>query len=322
MPDHPTVLITRRLPEEAIQRLPKAWDLRYWDSDEPIPRQELLAQVEGVSGILCLLTERMDGEVMERAGGELRVVSTMSVGYDHVDVDECRARGVPVGNTPDVLTETTAELAVALLLATARRIPEGVAAVKEGAWDTWKPMWLTGQDIYGSTLGIVGLGRIGATFGAMMQGFGCRLIYSGPSPKPAMADPLKAVYRSFDQLLAESDFLSIHCPLTPETRHLFNGEVFSRMKPNAILINTSRGGVVDQDALYTALTTGQIQAAGLDVTDPEPLPPSHPLLSLNNCVILPHIGSATVKTRTRMAIMAVENLLAGVQGDPLPHKVI
>lgn len=321
MSERPTLLITRRLPAQALRRLPADLDLRYWDSDEPIPRQTLLAWAEGAAGILCLLTEGVDGELLDAAGNSLRVVSTMSVGYDHVDVDACRARGIALGNTPDVLTETTAELAAALLLATARRIPEGVAAVKEGRWATWKPMWLTGQDVYASVVGIVGLGRIGAAFGAIMQGFGCRLIYSGPSPKPEMAEPLKAQYRAFDQLLAESDFISVHCPLTPETRHLFNQDAFARMKPNAILINTSRGGVVDQEALYTALSTGQIHAAGLDVTVPEPLPPTHPLLSLDNCVILPHIGSATVRTRTRMAIMAVDNLLAGVAGKPLPHKV-
>ncbi len=317
----PNVVVTRRLPQEAIQPIQDQCELRYWDQDDPIPRETLLDRVRGVDGIYCLLTERIDAELLDAAGDSLKVVSTMSVGYDHVDVNACTERGVRLGNTPGVLTETTAELAFALMLATARRIPEGVHAVKAGEWRTWKPMWLTGQDVHGSTVGIVGLGRIGATFARMLQGFECRILYSGPRPKPDVAGPLHAEFASFDDLLAQSDFVVAHCPLTPETRHVFNAAAFARMKPSAIFINTTRGGVVDQDALYHALANGQIRAAGLDVTDPEPLPADHPLLTLDNCVILPHIGSATVATRTKMAIMATQNLLAGVKGTTLPNPV-
>lgn len=317
----PKVVVTRRIPDEALKPIQDQCDLRYWDNDDPIPRGTLLDWIHGVDGIYCLLTERIDAELLDAAGPQLKVVSTMSVGYDHVDVNACTARGVRLGNTPGVLTETTAELAMALLLATARRIPEGVRAVKEGEWRTWKPMWLTGQDIHGSTVGIVGLGRIGAAFARMLLGFECSILYSGPRPKPDVAEALGATYVSFEELLAQSDFVVAHCPLTPETRHLFNESAFRQMKPTAIFINTTRGGVVDQEALYAALVNGEIRAAGLDVTDPEPLPSDHPLLTLENCVVLPHIGSATVATRTKMATMATQNLLAGVQGDPLPNPV-
>ena len=260
--------------------------------------------------------------MLDAAGPQLRVVSTMSVGYDHIDVAACRAQGVAIGHTPGVLTETTAELAVALLLATARRLPEAWQAVKTGAWGAWHPVWMTGVDLFGSTVGVVGLGRIGAAVAQRLAGFGCRLLYTGTVPKPAVADPLGAHFVDFATLLAESDFVTIHAPLHAATQHLFNAAAFAQMKRSAILINTSRGGVVDQEALYTALTTGQIAAAGLDVTTPEPLPPDHPLLTLPNCVVLPHIGSASVATRTRMAVMAADNLVAGVTGQPLPNPVV
>ena len=220
-----------------------------------------------------------------------------------------------------MLTETTAELAVALLLATARRLPEGTHAVESGTWPIWRPMWMTGRDIHGSTVGIVGLGRIGAAFARMLGGFGCRILYTGPNEKPEAAQAVNATFAPMDALLQESDFVAVHCPLNEQTRALFSTEAFGKMKATAVLINTSRGGVVDQDALYQALVQGEIAAAGLDVTDPEPLPADHPLVSLENCVILPHIGSATVATRTKMAVMTTENLLAGVEGRPLPNQV-
>ncbi len=319
--DRPRVVVTRDIPTPAFQKIWTHCEARYWDSQEPIPRDIFLEWVQGVDGIYCLLTERIDPEVLDAAGPRLKVVSTMSVGYDHIDVEACARRGVQVGHTPGVLTETTAELALALLLATARRLPEAIHAVKAGEWTTWKPMWLTGWDLHGATVGIVGLGRIGAAFARLLQGFQCRLLYTGPRPKPAVAEPLGATYCPFPELLEQSDFVSVHCPLTPETVHLFDGKAFRRMKETAIFVNTARGGVVDHQALYQALVEGQIAAAGLDVTDPEPLPPDHPLLGLPNCVVLPHIGSATVATRTRMALMAAENLLAGVAGRPLPYPV-
>ncbi|MFN8470249.1 MAG: D-glycerate dehydrogenase [Caldilineaceae bacterium] len=315
------VVITRNIPQAAIERVRGACDVKQWESDTPIPREVLLEWVRGVDGIYCLLTERIDAALLDAAGPQLKVVSTMSVGYDHVDLPALRARGVAMGNTPGVLTETTADLAMALLLAAARRLPEAWSAAKDGTWGPWQPEWMTGRDVHGSTVGIVGLGRIGAAVARRLLGFGCRIVYSGPRPRPELAEPLGAAYLSFEQLLAESDFVSIHCPLNDATRHLFGAAAFAAMKPTAILINTSRGPVVDQEALYQALRGGQIAAAGLDVTTPEPLPVENPLFSLPNCVVLPHIGSASIATRLQMALMAAENLIAGVEGRPLPNGV-
>jgi lactate dehydrogenase-like 2-hydroxyacid dehydrogenase len=315
------VLVTRNIPEEAIVRVRAACEVRQWNHDEPIPRATLLDWVQGVDGILCLLTERIDATLLDAAGPQLKVVSTMSVGYDHVDLPALRTRGVALGNTPGVLTETTADLTLALILAAARRLPEAWQAVKDGAWGPWQPEWMTGRDVHGSTVGIVGLGRIGAAVARRLLGFGCRILYSGPRPRPELAEPLGATYVSFPQLLAESDFVSIHCPLNDDTRHLFGPAAFAAMKPTAVLVNTSRGPVVDQEALYAALAGGQIAAAGLDVTTPEPLSPDHPLLTLSNCVVLPHIGSASIATRRQMALMAADNLIAGVEGRPLPNGV-
>ncbi len=220
-----------------------------------------------------------------------------------------------------MLTDTTADLTLALILATARRLPESIDAVKSGEWSTWKPEWMTGRDLYGSTVGIVGLGRIGAAVARRLTGFDCRLLYSGSTPKPDVAGPLHAEFVDLDTLLAESDFVSLHCPLNTATQNLVNAAFLHKMKATAILVNTTRGGVVDQAALYAALVSGEIAAAGLDVTTPEPLPTDHPLLTLPNCVILPHIGSASIATRTKMAQMATANLLAGLQGQPLPNPV-
>lgn len=318
----PHVVVTRAIPQAGLERVQEQCEVRHWDSDEPIPRAQLLEWVAGCDGLYCLLTEQIDDALLDAAGPQLKVVSTMSVGYDHIHVDACRRRGVAVGNTPGVLTDTTADLAVALLLATARRLVEGAEAVKAGQWSTWKPEWLTGPDLHGSTVGIVGLGRIGAAVARRLQGFDCTILYSGPNAKPDVADPLGARYVDMETLLAESDFISIHCPLNDETRNLFDAAAFAAMKPTAILINTSRGGTVDQAALYQALSSGQIAAAGLDVTSPEPLPADDPLLTLPNCVVLPHIGSASIATRTRMATMAADNLVAGVRGEPLPNPVV
>ena len=317
----PTVVVTRQLPDAALAPILEQCNARYWDSEEPIERSRLLEWVRGADGLYCLLTEAINDELLDAAGPGLRVVATMSVGYDHVDVAALRKRNIPLGNTPGVLTETTAELTLALLLATARRLPEGTHAVQSGGWASWKPMWLTGRDIHDSTVGLVGLGRIGAAFARMLGGFGCRILYTGPREKPEAARAVGATFAPMDTLLQESDFVAVHCPLNDRTRSLFSTDAFRKMKPTAVFINTSRGGVVDQDALYQALAQGEIAAAGLDVTDPEPLPADHPLVSLENCVILPHIGSATIATRTKMAVMTTENLLAGVAGRPLPNPV-
>jgi lactate dehydrogenase-like 2-hydroxyacid dehydrogenase len=295
--------------------------MRLWDSDEPIPRATLLEWVNGIDGLYCLVTERVDDELLDAAGPSLKVVSTLSVGYDHIDLKACRRRNIAVGNTPGVLTETSADLAVGLLLATARRIPESIDAIRKGEWSTWKPEWMAGYDVYGSTVGIVGLGRIGAAVARRLRGFNCRLLYTGPKPKPEIADPLGAEFTDFTDILTKSDFISIHAPLIAETRNLFHAGTFRKMKRTAILINTSRGGTVDQEALYDALVSGEIAGAGLDVTTPEPLPPDHPLLKLPNCVILPHIASASYATRAKMAKFAPQNIMAGVKGHPLPYPV-
>ncbi len=291
--------------------------MRLWDSDEPIPRQTLLEWVQGIEGLYCLLTERIDDELLDAAGPSLKVVSTMSVGYDHVDVAACRKRNVAVGNTPGVLTDTTADLAVALMLAAARRLPEAAAAVRNGEWSTWKPEWMAGYDLFGSTVGIIGLGRIGSAVARRVAGFDCRILYYDPYPNDALAASVGAEYADMDTLLAESDFVTIHSQLTPETHNMLDAAAFRKMKPTAILVNTSRGGTVDQDALYHALKQGEIAAAGLDVTIPEPLPPDHQLLTLPNCVILPHIASASYATRSKMAVLAADNLIAGVTGRQL-----
>jgi lactate dehydrogenase-like 2-hydroxyacid dehydrogenase len=317
----PKVLVTRRIPQAGLMRVQELCEVRHWDSDDAIPRRTLLEWIEGMEGLYCLLTERVDDELLETAGKDLRVVSTMSVGYDHIDVAACERRGIPVGNTPGVLTDTTADLTVALMLATARRLIEAAAAVKSGEWSTWKPEWMTGYDLYGSTVGIVGLGRIGAAVAQRLKGFNCRLLYSGNNPKPDVADALGAEYVDQDALLVQSDFVTLHCPYNQETHHWINETTLGKMKRSAIVINTTRGGTVDQEALYQALVNRRIAAAGLDVTTPEPLPVEHPLLTLSNCVVLPHIGSASIATRTKMALMAAENLIAGVQGQALPTAI-
>jgi lactate dehydrogenase-like 2-hydroxyacid dehydrogenase len=310
----PILLVTRRLPAAVIDRLRPACTLRLHDADTAIDRAALLQQIAGAAGLLCMLTERVDEELLAAAGPSLKFVSTMSVGYDHIDIAACARHGVAVGNTPGVLTDTTADLTLALMLATARRLPEG-------SWGVWQPEWMIGVDLFGATVGIVGMGRIGAAVARRLQGFDCRLLYSGPRPRPELAGPVAAAYVPFPALLAESDFVTIHCPLNAATRHLFDHATLAQMKPGAILINTSRGGTVDQAALYDALRFGPLRAAGLDVTTPEPLPPSHPLLTLPNCVILPHVGSATVATRLKMAQLAAGNALAGLAAQPLPNPV-
>lgn len=314
------ILVTAPIPAAALERLRTGGEIDQYTAGPVMPRAELLERVRGADALFCLLHDRIDAELLDAAGQSLRVVSTMSVGYDHVDVAACRARTVAVGNTPGVLTETTADLTLALMLATARRLPEALAAVRDGSWGAWRPEWLTGRDLFGATVGIVGMGRIGLAVARRLRGFDCRLLYAGSRPGDEAA-ALGAVAVSLDDLLRRSDFVTLHCPLTEQTRHLINARTLAVMQPHAILINTSRGGVVDQEALYAALSAGSIGAAGLDVTSPEPLPTDHPLLSLPNCVVLPHIGSATVSTRTRMALLATENVLAGLQGIPLPHAL-
>lgn len=314
--------MARRIPDEGLATIADACVADVWPEELPPPRDELLRRVAGCDGILTLLTDRVDDELLDAAGPGLKVVSNYAVGFDNVDVPACARRGVAVGNTPGVLTETTADLAWALLMAAARRLPEGDRYVRSGQWKTWGPMLLLGPDVHGSTIGIVGFGRIGQAVARRARGFAMEILYHDVAELPAeVTDPLGASYVPLDELLARSDYVSLHVNLTAETRHLINATTLAAMKPTAVLVNTSRGPVVDQVALAAALRDGTIWAAGLDVTDPEPIPMDDPLVGLDNCLIVPHIASATRATRGRMAAMAAANLLAGVRGEPLPTPV-
>ena len=285
------------------------------------PYEVLLEKVAGLDGLVCLLTDQIDGQLMDAAGGSLRVISQMAVGFDNIDIVAATERGIPVGNTPGVLTDTTVDFAFALLMAAARRIVEGERYVKDGNWVTWEPTLLMGQDVHDATLGLVGLGRIGQGMARRARGFGMRVIYSDPTADEAEGKELEAEAYELDDLLAESDFVSLHVPLTPETTHLMGKREFELMKPSAILINTARGPAVDPSALYQALKEGEIAYAALDVTEPEPISVDDPLLTLDNCLIVPHIASSSLATRSRMATMAAENLEAGLNGAELPHCV-
>ena len=316
------ILVTRPLPGDAVERLRREpLDLRLWEGEDPPPRAAFLALLPGVEGLLCLITERVD-EAALAAGDALKVVSTMAVGYDNIDVAACTRRGIPVGNTPGVLTETTADLAFALLLAAARRVVEAAEYVKADRWHVWNPSVLLGLDVHHATLGIVGLGGIGLEVAKRARGFDMLVLYCSLSRHREAEAALGLTFvPGLHELLGASDFVSLHVPFTPETKHLIGPAELKAMRPAAVLINTSRGAVVDQPALYAALRAGAIAAAGLDVTDPEPLPADDPLLTLPHVVVLPHIGSASLQTRAKMAAMAVDNLLAGLRGERLPHCV-
>jgi glyoxylate reductase len=316
----PKVFVTRIIPNKGLDLVKDFCDADVWEDELPPPREEILKRVQGVDGLLSLLTDKVDGDVMDAAGPQLKVISNYAVGFDNIDVTAATARGIPIGNTPGALTDATADFAFALLMSAARRIPEGDRFVRDGKWKTWGPMLLLGNEIHGATLGLVGFGRIGKAMARRAAGFDMRVIYYDPNQTGN--DPaLKATPVDFETLLEESDFISLHTPLTPDTRHLIDAEALSRMKPGAVLVNTSRGPVVDMDALYEALRDKRIFAAGLDVTDPEPLPVTHPLLTLDNLVIAPHIASASHTARGNMAWMAANNLIAGLKGEPLPNCV-
>ena len=315
----PKIYVTRQIFDEAVDRLREATDMKYWDSEMPPPRDELLREVQDIDGLFCLLTEKIDAELFD-AAPNLKVVSNMAVGFDNIDVAEATKRGIPVGNTPGVLTETTADFAFALLMAAGRRVSEGDRYTRAGNWKTWGPMVLLGQDIHGSTLGIIGFGRIGVEMAKRAKGFGMNIVYYDVIRNEEREKEYGATYCSdVKELLAQSDFVSIHVNLTPETRHLINADTLSGMKSTAVLVNTSRGPVVDQTALYHALKDGTIAAAGLDVTEVEPISMDDPLLTLENVIIAPHIASGSVVTRTKMSLMAVDNLLAGLNGEQLPN---
>ncbi len=318
----PKVFVSRIIPDDGLRPIVDACDATVWEDELPPPRDALLRSIEGCAGVLTLLTDQVDDEFLDRAGSGLKVVSNFAVGFDNIDVAACTARGIPVGNTPGVLTETTADLAWALLMASARRVAEGDRYVRDGRWKTWGPMLLMGPDVHGATLGVVGFGRIGQAVARRAQGFGMRILYHDLSPAaPGVEAELGATFMPLEELLPKADFVSLHVNLSPQTQGLLNAERLRWMKSSAILVNTSRGPVVDSMALVAALRDGVIAGAALDVTDPEPLPADHPLLSLDNCLVVPHIASASRATRGKMASMAAANLLAGVAGERLPTPV-
>jgi glyoxylate reductase len=291
------IVVTRRIPEEALGLLKKNGEVFVWDRDEePIPHEVLLAEVKEAAGLFTNVGDRIDKELIDHAP-KLKVISTMAVGYDNINVMEAASRGISVGHTPGVLTETTADLTFAILMAAARRVVEGSIYVRQGQWKSWGPMLLTGQDVYGATIGIIGMGRIG-------EGVA-----------------LNAAYCSLEELLKKSDFVVLLAPGSADTRHMIGKAEFELMKRNAVFVNASRGTNVDETALYTALENGDIWAAGLDVFEEEPVSMENPLLSLPNVTVLPHIGSATIATRTKMAVMAAQNLIAGLAGEELPFQV-
>jgi glyoxylate reductase len=321
-PDRPRVFVSRLIPDEGIRPIKEATDARIWEDELPPPRAALLEAIAGCDGVVALLTDRVDDEFLDAAGPQLKVVSNYAVGFDNVDVPACTKRGVAVGNTPGVLTETTADLAFALLMAAARRVPEGDRYVRAGKWKTWGPLLLLGPDVHGATIGIVGFGRIGQAVARRARGFGMKVVYQDVHrADPAVEAEFEATSLPLEDLLPQSDFVSLHVNLTPQTRGLIDAEKLSWMKPSAVLVNTSRGPVIDHAALAEALTSGKLFAAALDVTDPEPIPPDDPLVGLETCLIVPHIASASRATRAKMAEMAAANLLAGVRGERIPTPV-
>jgi glyoxylate reductase len=301
--------VTRKLPGGALERLADAHEVEVWPERRPPSYESLKAQAGRCEGLLALLTDRIDAALIESAP-TLRAVANYAVGYDNVDLEAATERGIKVGNTPDVLTEATADLTFALLLAAARRLPEAIESVKRGDWLTWEPAMHLGASVHGATLGIVGLGRIGRAVARRAAGFEMNVLHAGGGGGVAL-----------ERLLAKSDFVTLHCPLTPQTRHLIDDRALGRMRASAILINTARGPIVDSQALRRALEAGTIAGAALDVTDPEPLPAGDPLLGAPNLIVAPHVGSATHQARERMADLAVENLLAALDGRTMPHPV-
>jgi glyoxylate reductase len=304
-----SVFVTRRLPGGALDRLAAEHDVEIWAGQLPPGKQELLDRAPELEGLLSLLTDPVDAELIA-AAPRLRAISNYAVGVDNIDLDAAAERGIPVGNTPGVLTDTTADLAVALMLGISRHLVEGDGYVRRGEWRTWETGLLLGHDLHGATAGILGFGRIGQAVARRLEGFGCEILHSSRRGRVPL-----------EELLERSDFVSVHTPLTPETRGLIGDGALERMKPSAYLVNTARGPIVDTDALARALHAGHIAGAALDVTDPEPLPGDHPLLDAPNLLVLPHLGSATHATRERMADMAVDNLQAGLAGEPMPNQV-
>ena len=312
------VFVTRAIPEAGLKKVLQATDAEVWQEPLPPSREVLLEKVAGCEGILSLLTEKIDSEFMDAAGPQLKVVSNFAVGYNNIDVEEATGRGIRVGNTPDVLTDATADMAFALLISAARRITESRDYVNTGHWKTWEPLGHIGVDLIDKTIGIVGMGRIGAAMARRCHGgWGMRILYHDKYRNEQAEKEFGAKQADFDTLLAESDFVSVHTDLNEATAGMFNAIAFAKMKSTAVFVNSARGPIHNQADLHNALKAGEIFAAGLDVTDPEPIKMDDPLLRLPNCVIAPHIASATVASRNGMAEIAADNLIAGLKREPL-----
>ncbi len=303
------VFVTRQLPGSALDRLGAAHEVEVWPDRLPPPPAQLRAHAAQADGLLTLLTDRVDASLIEHSP-KLKAIANYAVGYDNIDLAAAKARGIQVGNTPEVLTEATADLTFALLLAAARKLPEAIDAAKSGDWLTWEPARCLGAEVHGATLGIIGMGRIGRAVARRAGGFEMSVIHTGRDGGIPLSE-----------LLGQADFVSLHCPLTPQTHHLIDAHALAQMRPSAILINTARGPIVDQGALRQALIDGTIAGAALDVTDPEPPAQDDPLLFAPRLIVVPHIGSATRAARERMAELAVENLLAALAGLPMPHPI-
>jgi lactate dehydrogenase-like 2-hydroxyacid dehydrogenase len=316
----PRVFLTRIIPQSGLNKVLDFCDADVWQGDLPPSREELLRRVAGMDGLLTLLSDPIDTAVMDAAGPRLKVISQYAVGFDNINIPEATARGIPVGHTPGILTDATADFAFALLMSAARRVVEADRHTRAGLWKTWGPSTLLGSDFVGSTLGIVGFGRIGRAMAKRASGFDMRVIYYDPTAEMDPAINARPV-DSLEDLLRQSDFVSLHAPLTPQTRHMINASTLALMKPNAVLVNTARGQMIDQAALYEALRGGTIFAAALDVTDPEPLPMDSPLLSLPNLIVAPHIASGSQRTRDEMSVLTADNLIAGLKGERLPRCV-
>lgn len=316
------VFVTRRIPAAGLDKVVQQCDAEVWGEPLPPSREVLLEKVAGCDGVLTLLTEKVDAEFMDAAGSQLKVISNFAVGYNNIDLDEATQRGIRVGNTPGVLTDATADLAFALLISAARRIVDGKDYVRADSWKTWEPLGHIGQDLCDKTIGIVGMGRIGMALAKRCRGgWNMRVLYNDKQQNEAAEKDLGARRVGFDTLLAESDFVSVHTDLNAETHGMFDASAFARMKKTAIFVNSARGPIHNQRDLFEALRNGEIFAAGLDVTDPEPIRAHDPLVGLPNCVLVPHVGSATVSSRNGMAEIAADNLLAGLRAQPLRHCV-
>lgn len=311
----PYVYITRKLPIETIEDLAELFEVKMWDHEDiPAPREVILKEAEKANALITMLSDKVDEEVLS-AGDSLKVVANLAVGFDNIDLEAATKRGIIVTNTPDVLTETTADLTFSLLMASARRIVEAAVYIKAGKWEGWSPYLLAGHDVYRKTIGIVGMGKIGEAVARRAKGFGMEILYHNRSRKHDAETELGAVYSSFENLVTNSDFVVSLAPLTPETRNLFTADVFAKMKKSAIFINAGRGPVVDEQALYDALKNGEIAAAGLDVFEKEPISADHPLLEMPNVTAIPHIGSASTETRTTMIKLCGANVKAVLTGD-------